>query len=198
MFIRYCVLQYVIVKVVLSCLAIALHAYNVYQPGSFDPHYGYLWISLAMNLSIIIAMYYLIVFYAQVHTIAKQFHPLRKLVAIKLILFFLFWQEVLLALLYYSGVVPSLFIAELGGPEESASVINNMLICIEMLLLSVAHSYVFPYEYYKSVDATLVSEDDIALVSFNRDDTTSQQDIGRAMAFLGDTKPGVNKDIKTT
>lgn len=144
------VLQYVVVKVVLSLLAAVLHMCGVYRPGSFDPRYGYLWISVvAMNLSIFVAMYCLLVFYMLIHTIVKQFHPLRKLIAIKFILFVLFWQSVALALLYYSGLVPSLFIAELGGPEESASVIDNLLACCEMFCLALTHFYVFPYEYYR-------------------------------------------------
>ncbi len=147
--IRRGVLQYAGLKMVLSLLAVMLQPYGLYGPGSFNPARAYLWLSLIQNVSVMIALYSLMLFYMLVHHIIKQHRPLAKLMAMKLVLFMLFWQSVLVACLYYTGLVPSLFQQALGGPEQSASVINNLLICIEMAVLALAHFYVYPYDHFK-------------------------------------------------
>lgn len=154
--IRRCIFQYVLLKPILSMLAIILHTMDLYHPGSYNPSYGYVWIALALNISIGIALYYLIFFYHIIHHVVKRYRPLSKLMAVKAVLFFTFWQSVLIASLYHFHLIPSL--QESWGVEQSASVLNNVIICIEMFILSVSHIFIFSHRDYSHYNAIVLED----------------------------------------
>lgn len=157
--IRIAVFQYVMVKPTLAVTAIILHRYNLYHPGSFDPRYGYLWITLAMNLSILVAFYFLIVFYQLVHHVIKRHRPLSKLVAIKAVLFFLFWQSVAIAVLGYMKWLPLFDIRGEDRKEVSAAALTNLIISFEMIVLALANVYAFSnYEYKIAVESYTIPD----------------------------------------
>ncbi len=145
--IRLCVYQYMIIKPVVSIVAVILHTLDLYHHGSFDWRYGYLWITIIVNISIFVALYYLAIFYQLVHHVIKNHRPLSKLVSIKVVLFFLFWQTVGLEFAVYMKWIPLHFFEILGG--HTASSINNLLIVVEMFLLAIANFLVFSHNEYK-------------------------------------------------
>lgn len=145
--IRLGVFQYMLMKPLLSLIAIILHTQDDYHPGSFDLRYGYVWIALLMNVSIFVALYFLLIFYQLVHHIIKSHRPLSKLLSIKAVLFFMFWQSILIAGLAYKGWLPILDVR--GGPDASTAAINNVLISFEMLILSITNLFAFSNTEYK-------------------------------------------------
>ena len=152
--IRLCVFQYVIIKPTLAVIAIILHTKGLYHPGSFDPHYGYLWIALLMNLSIFIAFYFLVVFYQLVHHVIKRHRPLSKFIAIKAVLFFIFWQSVVIAVLAYLKWLPVFNIRGSDPVETSAAAITNLIISFEMVVLALVNVFAFSnYEYKVAVQS---------------------------------------------
>lgn len=147
--IRICIFQYMLVKPLLTLLALILETQGLYHHGSFNPRHGYLWITLAMNVSISVALYYLVIFYNLVHHTIKDHKPLSKLLCIKAVLFVIFWQSVLIAALSYIHWLPVL---DIGGSDDASSIIiNNLLISAEMVLLSLVNIYAFSNLEYRDL-----------------------------------------------
>ena len=80
------------------------------------------------------------------------------------VVFMTFWQGFIIQVMGSLGMVN----------EKAALQIQNLLICIEMLIASLAHFYIFPYhewqDGYKSVkEKTILLRDTLALRDFARD-----------------------------
>lgn len=154
--IRLMVFQYVIARPLLSLIAVILHTQGDYHTGSFDIRYGYLWIALLMNLSVFVALYALLIFYQLTHHVIKSHRPLMKLLSIKAVLFFVFWQSLLIAALAYKEWLPILDVK--GGPDASAAVINNVLVSIEMVILAIVNLFAFANTEYKIMFAYTIPD----------------------------------------
>ncbi|CAN0005377.1 unnamed protein product, partial [Ectocarpus fasciculatus] len=91
------------------------------------------------NLSVMVAFYGLLCFYYATAKNISMYNPWPKFLCIKGVVFVTFWQSVGIGAMCTFG---------LSTPEESYQ-IQNFLICIEMLLASIAHYYIFPYEEWE-------------------------------------------------
>lgn len=132
---KYWTWQFVIVRPVCSILTIMLQMLGMYPS----------WLSWAftifLSFSVSLAMYSLIVFY---HVFAKELAthtPLAKFLCIKGIVFFCFWQGVVLDILVARGIVRSHhFWLDTEHVEEA---IQNVLVCVEMVFFSVMQQYAY-------------------------------------------------------
>ena len=138
-------LQFMILKPVVTLLAVIMEYNGIFNEGSFSFKYGYIYTSIIMNFSITWAAYVLLQFYLVFKIQLKPYSPVPKFLCIKAILFLSFWQAVVLA-----GFAQFQLIHDVGE-YTSADVktgINNLLLCIEMVLIAVAHKSAFPYAQY--------------------------------------------------
>ncbi|KAE9591770.1 hypothetical protein Lal_00039019 [Lupinus albus] len=127
--------QFVIVRPVCSILMIALQLLGLYPT----------WLSWTftaiLNISVSLALYSLVIFY---HVFAKELaphKPLAKFLCIKGIVFFCFWQGMVLNILAATGVLESLpFKLDVEHIEEA---MQNILVCVEMVLFSVLQQYAY-------------------------------------------------------
>ncbi|XP_057764608.1 uncharacterized protein LOC130985579 [Salvia miltiorrhiza] len=127
--------QFVIIRPVCSVLMMALQVIGMYPS----------WLSWAftilLNLSILLAVYALLVFY---HVFAKELkphEPLSKFICIKGIVFFSFWQGVLLHILVAMGILQSHhFWLE---TEHVGEAMQKVLVCVEMVFFAVLHQYAY-------------------------------------------------------
>jgi hypothetical protein len=71
------------------------------------PWGGYLWITIILNVSVFISLYYLLIFYTVIQKVLAPYHPLLKLLSIKAIIGVAFWQTVIIAVLGFFEVIPS-------------------------------------------------------------------------------------------
>jgi hypothetical protein len=139
-----CVLQYVVVKPLVALVAIILNLSGLYDEGSMHLNRGYVWLTLVINISVALSLYYLILFYETIAiTIEREYRPLYKLLTIKLLLFFLFWQALAIDALYYFNVIPAFLIV------AQHDILNNSLVCVEMFLLSVTNLWIYHYAEYR-------------------------------------------------
>ncbi len=145
--IRRCSLQYVFIKPTLSAVAILLHILGVYRPGSLNIESGYLWINIILNVSATLALFFIFLFYDLIKRRITPYRPLYKLLSIKILVFFIFWQTMLVSILYHFNVLPHFFGWTI---ERSSETVQNILICIEMAILAIFNLYAFPYEQYRT------------------------------------------------
>ena len=144
-------LQFCFFKPITTILACIMEVYGLYNEGSFSLKSGYIYISIIMNMSITWAAYVLVLFYLAFKKQLYPYGPVPKFLCIKAILFLSFWQSVVLA-----GFAQFQFIHNFGEYTTSdvKTGINNMLLCIEMVLIAIAHRYAFPYNQYHHPTAT--------------------------------------------
>jgi len=140
------ILQYTIVKPLCSLIACILNPFDMYGEGDFSPKTFYLYSVVIVNISVSISLYCLVLFYHTTIKYIKPYRPLLKFLTIKAVVFFSFWQTVVIGILGWKDVIPPI-----GNwtADEVATGINNLLICVEMFLISIANFYVFHYRGYK-------------------------------------------------
>ncbi|KIL58551.1 hypothetical protein M378DRAFT_170449 [Amanita muscaria Koide BX008] len=143
LFIKRGIIQYVQIKPILAAATLILKAFGKYNEGDFRANSGYLYVSVLYNVSICLALYCLAMFWLCVSEDLKPFRPVPKFLCVKGILFFSFWQSILISTLVAANVISRL------GPYTDAEHIsvglNDTLICIEMPFFALAHLYAFLY-----------------------------------------------------
>ncbi|EIW66624.1 hypothetical protein TREMEDRAFT_34766 [Tremella mesenterica DSM 1558] len=140
------VLQYVQVKPLLVIATAILKATGTYREGKFAASSGYTYVSIVYNLSICLSLYCLAMFWVCVNEDLKPFRPVPKFLCVKGILFFSFWQSVLISILTSSGAVKK--VGPYTDAEHMSLALVDSLICFEMPIFAIAHQYAFQASDY--------------------------------------------------
>ena len=143
------VLQYTLVQTLCTVITFGTSLGGVWHDGVVDPRYAYMYVTIAVNVSQLIALYCLVYFYYTMHEALAPIHPFLKFMCIKLVIFFSFWQEMLVYALVYFNVIRYQESWTTTTVEDVAAGLQNFLMCVEMLIAALAHSYAFPIEDYK-------------------------------------------------
>lgn len=91
-------------------------------------------------------MYCLIQFYIQLKDDLAPHRPFLKVLCIKLVIFFCFWQSWIISLLTADGG-PLKATKQIAGPDLRIG-IPSMLTCVEMAIFAALHLWAFPYKPY--------------------------------------------------
>jgi hypothetical protein len=123
-----------------------------------------LYVTFCQNMSVAVAFYGLLSFYHGTEKDLAWCDPWPKFLCIKGVVFMTFWQG-----LAMQGMASIGFVA-----DRQAMQIQNLLICIEMLLASLAHLYIFPYYewedgYKREKEKSVLLRDTLALRDFVTD-----------------------------
>ncbi|KAL1823380.1 hypothetical protein ACET3Z_010158 [Daucus carota] len=126
---KYWTWQFVAIRPVCSILMIALQLLDIYPD----------WISwtftIILNISVSLALYSLVLFY---HVFDKELaphNPLAKFLCVKGIVFFCFWQGILLEILVAMGIIKSHHIwIDVVYIQQAY---QNMLVVVEMMFFSI-------------------------------------------------------------
>ena len=123
-----------------------------------------LYITFFSNVSVAVAFYGLLSFYHGTEKDLAWCDPWPKFLCIKGVVFMTFWQGLVL-----QGMASAGFVL-----DRQATQLQNLLICIEMLLASIAHFYVFPYYewedgYKREKEKSVLIRDTLALRDFVTD-----------------------------
>mmetsp|Transcript_38195 Transcript_38195/g.77787 ORF Transcript_38195/g.77787 Transcript_38195/m.77787 type:complete len:551 (+) Transcript_38195:1083-2735(+) len=130
------------------------------------------WLNMIQNLSVFIAFSGLLKFYHAVQEDLAWCRPFPKFLCIKGIVFLTFWQGLAIAILAETigDTTPNVGNSD---PELWAKQAQNFLICLEMLLFSIAHFYCFPTDEWEDGYRPVVSDskfgDQLALHDFFQD-----------------------------
>jgi len=130
------VMQFVLLKPLTSILSIILIEFDLYKEGDFSLNKAYIYISFINNISISISLYCLVIFYIGFEKKLLPFRPLSKFLCIKFVLFFSFWQSCLIIILTKFKIFSN----------RNSNFLQNMLICFEMVIAAIAHSFAFSYK----------------------------------------------------
>jgi Organic solute transporter Ostalpha len=138
----------------LAAVTLILKACDKYNEGDFRANSGYLYISIIYNVSICLSLYCLGMFWVCVNDDLKPFRPVPKFLCVKGILFFSFWQSILISTLVAAKVIVKL--GPYVDPEHVSTGINNLVTCAEMPLFAFAHMFAFSYRDFIDPQHTYV------------------------------------------
>ncbi|RDB25344.1 hypothetical protein Hypma_007883 [Hypsizygus marmoreus] len=149
--VKWAVLQYVIVRPAVSIASIICEAFNVLCPSEgFSPKYANVYLSAIDFVSISVALYGLLLFYSLTKEELKGRRPLAKFLAIKLIVFFTFYQSFVFSAL--NGKV--IHATEYWTVTNISNGLNAFAICIEMIFFSAFMLWAYPWKEYKRKPGT--------------------------------------------
>jgi Organic solute transporter Ostalpha len=101
------------------------------------------------NFSQAWALYVLALFYMAMHTELSPLNPLRKFVTIKLVVFFSFWQGLVITMLCSMGILkPHESFRTYQSPEKFSGGLQDFIICIEMFFAAIGFAWSFPPRDY--------------------------------------------------
>lgn len=98
------------------------------------------WIVMVQNISVFLAFSGLLKFYHIVRDDLLWCQPFAKFLCIKGVVFMTFWQGLVIAIFIYFQN------SDRNEKDATASMLQNLLICVEMLIFSIFHWCVFPVD----------------------------------------------------
>ncbi|KAG9663785.1 DUF300-domain-containing protein, partial [Aureobasidium melanogenum] len=140
------VFQYCFIRVLFTIVSVVTQALGRYCEASLNPAFAHIWVMVFEGASVTIAMFMLIQFYLQLKADLAEHRPFLKVLCIKLVIFFSFWQSLLISFLSSSNG-PLQPTKKISYPDIKVG-IPSMLLCIEMAIFAVMHLFAFPWREY--------------------------------------------------
>lgn len=98
-------IQYCLIRPLTTLTAILLDRLGLYHEGAFDLHSSWLYLTIMVNISIGFAFAALATFYSTLKKKLAPYGPVGKFLCIKFVIFFAFWQSVVIAILVRTKVI---------------------------------------------------------------------------------------------
>lgn len=140
------IFQYCFIRPFFTIVAVVAQTQGRYCSSSKDPRYAYIWVAGFEAVSVTIAMFCLVQFYIQLKEDLAPHRPFLKVLCIKLVIFFCFWQSWIISLLTAEGG-PLKATEQIAGPDLRIG-IPSMLTCVEMAIFAIIHLWAFPWKPY--------------------------------------------------
>jgi hypothetical protein len=135
-------LQYVFVRVLCSMFEFWFLLAGTDAPDDYSLTSPNLWIVLAVNFSQMWAIYCLVLFYMAMKHKLKPINPIAKMLCIKGLVFFTWWQSVGIDMAQSLGFLHT---PVLWYGEQVSKAMQDFLICVEMVFAAFAFRWAFPY-----------------------------------------------------
>ena len=145
---RLCVFQYVVVRLVMAAAVFIASLRGDYEEGAWDDMSNlFVYNVVILNVSQLIALWALLMFYHELTEELQPLSPFPKFMAVKAVVFFSFWQSMVISGLSFANVIkPSLDFSQ----AEVANGIQDFMICFEMVLAALSHRWLFSYrDFYR-------------------------------------------------
>ena len=183
------VLQYVVVKLVATALTFGFQWLGVYGEGQFKWNVAYPYLAFGINISVMYALYCLVkLFHAVNHELRNpiDWHPLGKFLCVKGVVFFTWWQGVVIFYLQAHGII-----ADIGSwtGDQVANGLIDYCVCIEMVAFAIAHAYTFTYTEYLPDHVEQAVTNSTATASGYRPPATLPRPMKFKDAFWSSTMP---------
>ncbi|KAG0124822.1 organic solute transporter Ostalpha-domain-containing protein [Tuber indicum] len=162
------VFQYIFIRVATTAIATATQATGNYCEESLHPAFAHLWCMIFNVIAVTIAMYCLIAFYLNLKRDLAANRPFFKLLCIKLVIFFSFWQMILLDFLVSAKIIKPSKVMSQGDISVG---FNSLLICFEMIIFATLHLWAFAWKDFDHGPGQKTSAFGTLLDAFNPWDT---------------------------
>ncbi|KDQ10908.1 hypothetical protein BOTBODRAFT_177792 [Botryobasidium botryosum FD-172 SS1] len=143
--IKWSVLQYVIVRPIISIAGIIAQHYHVLCQSSWNYHFASVYLSAIDFVSISVALYGLILFYALTREELVGKKPLAKFLTIKLIVMATFYQEFVFSALQSHGAIKG---TDYWTPTNIADGLNALATTMEMIIFAGFMMWAYPSGEY--------------------------------------------------
>jgi Organic solute transporter Ostalpha len=170
------VLQYVAFKIVYTVLTYLFESMGVYGEGQFEWRYAYPYLCFLQNISVMYALYSLVMLFHAVNEELRypvDWQPLGKFLCVKGVVFFTWWQGVIIFYLKDHGIIESL---GSWSSEDVAYGLIDYCVVIEMVGFAIAHSYTFTYQEYLPGNIPSPSQVFLPEINDDGDDSGDQED----------------------
>ena len=148
---RNCVLQYCALRALLPPIMIALFELGLYANRQPDAQGGYVWLTLLCTVSLGVVLLALLTLIKLTRPVIWPYAPTTKLLAIKLILFCVFWQSLTLSGAAYMGAVPSDLFAPDWPLDQTTEVIQAALLSFELACLALYYHWIFASDEHQLI-----------------------------------------------
>jgi hypothetical protein len=166
------ILQYVVIRPLLTFFAIFLELNGRFHSETLLPIYGFFWYVFVGFISASIALYALGVFFVVIREDIKQYRPITKFLSVKFVIFMTFFQGLIIGICASQDLLPENLL-QYWTKETLAIGFNQILIVLEMFIASFWHFHSSCFGYFDFVSPT-GNKTDIwlsLLDSFNPKDT---------------------------
>ena len=138
------ILQYVLIRISTTIVALILETIGIYCSESMDPKFGHFWILILNGLGMSIAMFTLVNFYIVIRSEIGAYRPVLQFFSVKFVIFFGFWQGFMIKMLASStDYFP-------GMPRHYTTIyFQNLLTSFEMFLAAIIHWIAFDVSIFK-------------------------------------------------
>ncbi|KAB2581021.1 hypothetical protein BFW01_g6619 [Lasiodiplodia theobromae] len=139
------VFQYCFIRVLFTVVAVLAEKYGVLCEDSLSPEYAHFWSMFFESIAVTIAMYCLIQFYIQLKQDLAPHSPFLKVLCIKLVIFFCFWQSTAISFATSEGWLKE---SDWLAYADIKVGLPNLLICFEMAFFAIMHVFAFSWKPY--------------------------------------------------
>jgi len=151
---------YVFCRVVTSLVQIVLQPLGLYRQGDLSLASPFLWFTITNNLVSCWAIYCVVLFYLALERELRPINPLAKILCVKAVVFFSWWQSVVLVIVEDAGLLEDHSAWTQYDEGEIAIGIQDFFICIEMLFVALVHTWAFSYKEFRVAVKPGAGEDD--------------------------------------
>ncbi|GAA5844567.1 hypothetical protein JCM11251_001635 [Rhodosporidiobolus azoricus] len=142
--------QYVLVRPLTTLASVIGEATGYYCLASWSPKFVHVWSSAALFVSVSIAMFAVLQLYMPLKKSLSPYQPVLKFLCVKLVVFFMFWQEsALLWMISLGWIKPRTYFSA----HEIVVGLAALLACAEMMVFSFLHVKAFTYLPYRALAA---------------------------------------------
>lgn len=135
------VLQCALIKPVCSFIAMVCHPIGIYNENNFKLNNVYTYTCVIVNFSLTWALYYLVLFEIECEKELHYAKTFLKFLCVKSIIFFSYWQSVVISLAVSAGLL--YMGSNEDQQEEVSAVIQDLLMCFELLPVAFMHRAAF-------------------------------------------------------
>ena len=134
--------QFMVAKPLITLIVLVLESTD--SLGSvLDPKKGNFWCMLSYNVTLTVALYALVYLFFGLKEFLEGKNALSKFLCFKAVVFLSYWQGLMIAVLVALNWMPTYKGTLWATDEEAHEGLQRMLICIEMLGISVSHKLAF-------------------------------------------------------
>lgn len=134
--------QFMIAKPLITLTVLVLESTDSLG-NVLDPKKGNFWCMLMYNITLTVALYALVYLYFGLREFLEGKNALAKFLCFKAVVFLSYWQGLMIAILVALNWMPTYKGSLWETDEEAHEGLQRMLICIEMLVISLSHKIAF-------------------------------------------------------